>query len=468
MVDKVADREPVHARDSLQSPVPGPLVSESELRLRQVRRFVVGLNVEHVYGPQNIDYETNELVVLCLVRNGRPYVKSFIEHYFSLGVRHIVFLDNGSDDGTVRAIQDYDNVTVLSTDLPYRHYKYAMKQYLISRFGKERWSLYVDIDEFFDYPYSDVLSLEALLEYLNERSYTAVVAQMLDMFPEEPLASRPIREDEPLERSHRFYDLSDLNRMDYGKVRRNVSNVISNEDIKGHSGGIRMTLFGVRASLSKHPLVFFDGDIRPMDESSHRTNNARVADFSCVLFHYKFLDDFHEQTLRAVREKNYHLGSAEYKKYLEKLELDPNLPIKQETSRELKSVNDLLDEHFLVISKDYADRVDAKEKEILASMDDPRDLAGALLESRRREKMKTLRMQRLDSRLLARDRSIRDLERQIGERRRAQRSNDQRLRRRIRNLERQLASLRNSRTWRLVSALNRVRKMLPKLRRRSP
>ena len=32
--------------------------------------------------------------------------------------------------------------------------KLVMQQYLVARFGKGRWSLCVDIDELFDYPYS--------------------------------------------------------------------------------------------------------------------------------------------------------------------------------------------------------------------------------------------------------------------------------------------------------------------------
>ena len=45
----------------------------------------------------------------------------------------------------------------------------------------------LDVDELFDYPYSDVVSLGSFLRYLSKKSYTAVTAQMLDMFPGEPL-----------------------------------------------------------------------------------------------------------------------------------------------------------------------------------------------------------------------------------------------------------------------------------------
>jgi hypothetical protein len=171
-------------------------------------------SIEHLHGPEEVPYGEDELVVVCLVRDGRPYVKSFVEHYFALGAKHIFFLDNGSIDGTVEALKNYENVTVLRTELPYKGYRLAFKRYLIGRFGKkDRWCLYADIDELFDYPYSDVVSLSSFLRYLSEKSYTAVAAQMLDMFPEEPLSGRAGNlEDEPLKERHRFYDLSNIGR----------------------------------------------------------------------------------------------------------------------------------------------------------------------------------------------------------------------------------------------------------------
>jgi hypothetical protein len=152
-------------------------------------------SIEHLHGPEEVSYGEDEIIIVCLVRDGRPYVKSFLEHYFSMGVKHAVFLDNNSDDGTVEALCNYENVTVLRTTMQHKgpgEPRVPFKQYLVNRFGnKDRWCLYADIDELVDYPYSDVVSLASLLRYLNSKSYTAVAAQMLDMFPEEPLSEPP-------------------------------------------------------------------------------------------------------------------------------------------------------------------------------------------------------------------------------------------------------------------------------------
>ena len=109
--------------------------------LERAKKWMLHFNVEHLHGPEEIEYGKEELVVVCLVRDGRPYVRSFVEHYTSMGVKHLVFLDNGSTDGTVEALKKYQNVTVLRTGLPYKRYQWTMQQYLIERFGWGRWSL---------------------------------------------------------------------------------------------------------------------------------------------------------------------------------------------------------------------------------------------------------------------------------------------------------------------------------------
>src|SRR5215213_1384694 len=116
-------------------------------REEQMKEQIGGFEVAHVQGPEEIPYRKNELVVLCLVRDGEPWVRSFIEHYFSLGAKHIVFLDNDSTDGIVSAASEYDNVTLLRSKLPFGAGvegsvgERLMRRYLIERFGSNRWSL---------------------------------------------------------------------------------------------------------------------------------------------------------------------------------------------------------------------------------------------------------------------------------------------------------------------------------------
>ena len=333
--------------------------------LDQDSKQIVHLSVEHLRGPEEVPYGEDELVVVCLVRDGRPYVKSFVQHYRSLGVKHLFFLDNNSTDGTVEALKNYDNVTVLRTELPYKNPKGGLggtetlfKQYLIGRFGKkDRWCLYADIDELFDYPYSDVVGLDSFLGYLTKKSYTAVAAQMLDMFPEEPLSDREGNlEDEPLKERLRFYDISNISRRSIKELHHlhNRNNKLESDEIEMFRDGIQNTIFGSKPLRTKFPLVFTDGRIKPFDRSSHWVDNAKIADITCVLLHYKFLDGFFQkQAAQAVREGQYHNNSARYKRYLEVLHKNPTLQMKRESARELKGVNDLVENGFLVVSEEY-------------------------------------------------------------------------------------------------------------------
>src|SRR5829696_6393002 len=367
---------------------------------------VLRSSIEHLHGPEEVDYEPDELVVVCLVRDGRPYVKSFVEHYRSLGAKHLFFLDNGSADGTVEALKNYDNTTVLRSKLPFKEYKHLMRQYLIGRFGKkDRWCLYADIDELFYYPYSDVMGLGCLLRYLNGNSYTAVAAQILDMLSEEPLSGREGNlEDEPLKELNRFYDISNISRMRFKELphRHKRNNTLQSDEIEIFRNGIRSAIFSDRPVLTKFPLVFTDGRIKPFDRSSHWVDNAKIADISCVLLHYKFLDGyFHKRTMQAVQEESHYKNSRGAKKYLEVLNRNPTLKMKRESARELKGVNDLVENGFLVVSEEYMMVVYQEEERKSAEHNlrgerggGPEDEA-ALYRARAQAKAQSLRAQRL-------------------------------------------------------------------------
>jgi glycosyltransferase involved in cell wall biosynthesis len=423
----------------------------------------VHLSIEHLHGPEEVPYREDELVVVCLVRDGRPYVRSFVEHYLSLGAKHIFFLDNGSTDGTVETLKNYDNTTVLRSKLPFKEYKFLMRQYLIDRFGKkDRWCLYADIDELFDYPYSDVVGLNSFLGYLSSNSYTAVAAQMLDMFPEEPLSGRegsPV--DEPLKERHRFYDTSNINRTSVKELNYldDLNNTLQSDEIEIFRDGIQNTIFGSRLYLTKHPLVFTDGRIKLSDRSSHWVANAKIADITCVLFHYKFLDGyFHKQAAQAVRERQYHNNSTRYKRYLEALDTNWSLRVKRESARELKGVNDLVENGFLVVSEQYIMMVYEEEEKHKSAEHTPlRSERGsgpedeaALYRARAQAKAQSLRAQRLKRHLKElREQNQREVERLS--------TRLARFRKKNRNLTQQLQSIRASRSVRLLNKLARIR-----------
>ncbi len=445
---------------------------------------VLRSSIEHLHGPEEVPYGEDELVVVCLVRDGRPYLKSFVEHYRSLGAKHIFFLDNGSTDGTVEALKDYENVTVLRSKLPYRNSKGGLggtetlfKQYLIDRFGrKERWCLCADVDELFDYPYSDVVGLGSFLSYLNGNSYTAVAAQMLDMFPEWPLSGRACDLDEPLKERHRFYDLSNLKRTSIKNNPRLRNNTLQSDEIEILRDGIDNTVFGSKPLRTKFPLVFSDGQVKPFDRSSHWVDNARIADLTCVLFHYKFLDGyFQKRTAQAVQEENHYKNSRGAKKHLEVLDRNPTLQIKRETAREIESVNDLVENGFLVVSEEYIMLAYSEEcrsaGHALQGHRSGLEGEAAFYQAKAKAKVQSLRVRRLEQQVEELRIELREPNRGVEELRGQDqreveklsrivarvRKKNRNLKRRNRNLAHQLRSIRASRSLRLLNKLGRLR-----------
>lgn len=408
-------------------------------------------SVEHLHGPEEIHYDVDELVVLVLVRNGKSYVETFIDHYFSLGARHIVFLDNGSTDGTVEALKGHDDVTVLRTEVPYKYYNVAMKRYLIERFGRGRWTLSLDMDELFDYPYSDVVSLKALLRYLNDNSYTAVVCYMLDLFSAEPL-SREGNGEKSFKERQRFYDLSQIRTQSYGDI-GDIGNEASNEEIMILKGGVQKRIFSISPLLTKHPLVFLDGRLRPMDLSDHWAGNARVADFTGILLHYKLSDSLYELVRREMEERRYISRHGKYDKYFEILEGDPELLMVDDASKELGSVNDLVGTRFVSVSKQYMKLVDREEQKSGRYSEEVRAerLLEAFFNARSEVTNYIRRTETLEKRLAKVRGRLREMRSEGGAEVKAAREKQRQLKLRAERAERQLRAIESSRSWRYLT-----------------
>ena len=182
---------------------------------RTIREHLVARTVTHICGPKHLRLSSNEAVVTCVVKNGEFYIESFIKHYSQMGFRHIFFLDNGSSDQTVSIAQRHMNVSVCKSDLPIGAHQAYFKKYLARKSAKGGWCLDADIDEFFDYPFSNVIGLREFLDYLNRRRYTAVITQLLDMFSDKPLSHLNKKQEENLKEVYQYYDTSEVTKTRY-------------------------------------------------------------------------------------------------------------------------------------------------------------------------------------------------------------------------------------------------------------
>lgn len=325
----------------------------------QVARFSGA--IEHVHGPQNVETSAHELVVLCIGRDAELWVPSFVEHHLALGAKHIFYLDNGSTDGTVDRLSRYRGVSVFRTELSFKRYEVGLRRWITHSFGRGRWSLYCDADELFDYPYSDRLTLPDFLRYLERYGYKTVTGQMLDLFSERSFTELHSAPEDDLRAKYRWYDLTDLVRVD--DVYWIRDGMRSNQEIGCIFGGIRKRFFGDDCLLlTKHPLVFADDTVGVYTYDGHFMTDAPVADISTVLLHYKYVANLPQRVRAEVAGAWHNKVDALYGGLAEVLERNPDLSLRLDTARELGSVNELIDNGFLVVTDRYRTWVEQHER----------------------------------------------------------------------------------------------------------
>jgi hypothetical protein len=298
---------------------------------------------------------SDEAMVTCAVKNGEFYIEDFIRHYTEMGFRHIFFLDNGSTDRTVSIAKRFNNVSMYECTLPVEAHQELFKEFLAEKGADGGWRLDADIDEFFDYPYSDVVPLRNFLEYLNGRQHTAVVTQLLDMFADKPLSQVKAAQTGDLKATYSHYDLSNITKTPYREsafaAEYGNGNTLANEETAVLFGGIRKTICGNHCMLTKHSL-FFPGKPMKLFPHAHFVDNARLADVSCAMLHYKLTANALEV---ALQNRSGFSGNGKiYDEFINFVVNKSDHQIKQSTSAKLRTVTELVESGFLFMSDEYS------------------------------------------------------------------------------------------------------------------
>jgi predicted glycosyltransferase involved in capsule biosynthesis len=160
----------------------------------------------------------------------------------------------------------------------------------------------------------------------------------------------------------KYYSLEGLIKKDYFFENGNVGD----SPINIHYGGFRNKLFGLPdLCLTKHPLILNDGKTK-RGRFGHLLLSGRPADFSAVLFHYKFTDDFFTKTQAAVKEEQYFRSSAEYKQYFNKIKNRKAIRLKDKNSIKFESISELFENNFLSRSKIFEEFAKHPEEDVAA------------------------------------------------------------------------------------------------------
>lgn len=314
------------------------------LHSRRFRR-----SVRHLSGPMRPDIPEAGVVVIALVRDGAFYLDAFLAHYRGLGAAHFVFCDNGSTDETLTRLRAEADCTVLQSTLPWGEVENDLRRHAAETCAPGQWVLYADMDEIFTFDRAGQIGLPGLVQYLERESCTALVAQMLEMFPKMSLQDAGQMSYEEALREFVYYDLRETEARDYhdpeiGFAWYLAQNSIASPEIPVLFGGTRRRVFGEACCLTKHPLVKVLPGVVP-GVHPHVSAGVACADFSGLILHYKFTNaPMARDADTAARGVIPH---GEDRKRLEQFRADPDLTLWSERAEYFAGLRPLQDAGFL-------------------------------------------------------------------------------------------------------------------------
>jgi hypothetical protein len=189
--------------------------------------------------------------------------------------------------------------------------------------------------------------------------------------------------------------------------------------------------------------------------SDHWAGNARIADFTALFLHYKLSANLYELVRREIEERRYTNLHGKYDRYYKVLTQAPTLLMRNDTSKELKSVNDLVGTRFVSVSKQYMNFVENEARRNGHYSEESRSerLSEAFFNAR--------------AEVAAYGQKTRELQLELKEMRAEAKSRRAALRR-ARDAQKQIEAIRSTRSWKMLTAFKRVRirvrQMLGRLR----
>jgi hypothetical protein len=271
----------------------------------------------------------DDLLLFCTLRNEKIRLPFFLSYYRKLGIDHFLFVDNDSDDGSLQYLADQPDVSIWSTPSSYRKSRYGMDwlTWLQMRHAHDHWTLTVDPDEFFVYPFCDTRPLRGLTDWLDASSIKSFSAMLLDMYPKGRLDAQPYTQgQDPFEIACWF---------DAGNYTITRNKRYGNLWIQG---GPRARVFFPEEpkkapALNKIPLVKWNKRYAYASSTHNllpRGLNLVYDEWggekaSGILLHAKFLDTFSAKAEEELTRNEHYSASAEYQAYAERMRHDPQL-----------------------------------------------------------------------------------------------------------------------------------------------
>ena len=270
-----------------------------------------------------------DILLFSTMRDEHIRLPYFLTYYRRLGVSHFLFVDNDSSDGGREFLAEQDDVSLWTTKSSYKRSRFGVDwlNWLQGRYGHGHWSLVVDPDEFFVYPFCDTRPIRALTDWLDVSQVRSFGAMLLDMYPKGRIDDERYQPgQDPIEITSWF---------DPGNYVIEKNKAYGNLWIQG---GPRARAFFADAprkapALNKIPLVKWDRKYAYVS-STHmllpRGLNRTYDEWggekaSGILLHAKFLDMFTAKADEELTRNQHYSSGAEYKSYAANLRDCPEL-----------------------------------------------------------------------------------------------------------------------------------------------
>lgn len=269
------------------------------------------------------------ILAISTVRNEATRLPHFLDHHRNLGVNHFLFVDNGSDDGTVEYLRSQPDVSLWSTKHSYRLSRFGLDwmTWLQIKYASGHWCLMLDADEILIYPNYETRPLPALTEWLDANGRQSFGTLMLDMYPKGHLSTQSYEPgSDPFENMCWF---------DGGNYVMQKQVPLENLWIQG---GVRARMFFAKEprrapTMGKVPLVKWHWRYVYVNSShallprclNHVYDEEGGEKASGILLHTKFLDGIVEKSAEEKSRKEHFANSDLYDQYYDALIDDPDL-----------------------------------------------------------------------------------------------------------------------------------------------
>ncbi|RYD47184.1 MAG: glycosyltransferase family 2 protein [Verrucomicrobiaceae bacterium] len=283
-------------------------------------------------------------LLMTMGRDENTRIPYFLEYYRELGIDHFLFVDNESEHPMAEILANETDVSLWHTTEAYSETRFGVDwmNALLGAYAVGHWTMTVDLDEFFVYPFMDTRNYGELLSFLDDSSKSSMYTLLVDMYPEGAIASAQVPPGESPLAHAPFFDRTGYHALKGG-----------HEDVYVR-GGPRLRAFNpgnfaAAPALNKIPLIKWDRRFAyylsthvaypAMLNHAHKKYHEPTG----ALLHFKFVSSFREKIDSALRLRNHYSDSGEYQKYLDHLRDSENFSLHSPLSAKYEGPESLID-----------------------------------------------------------------------------------------------------------------------------